>query len=592
MIENRGHPRETVIDRFRDSLEQNPEAIALRFVEGSGEVREFTHSDLFDSVCRAARGLREVGLQKGDRIVVAFRTTSETLGLYLAAQVMGVIPLFLPEARGQGGGEYHCNRINDFAAAVDARFVFLDRQVHEELGADLVSTAISQEDLWQEPGTTVELRVEPGAVAHLQATSGSTGQPKIVGLRHNHISANVYAIGEAIAQGPGDQVVSWLPLYHDMGLICLSCVLHWQCPLVLTDSSNFVRHPINGWLKLIGRFQATISPAPTSAYQVCSRLARRVRPGDLDLSSWRVAFCGAEPVRATALRNFEAAFGPHGLSPTTLLPVYGLAEATLAVSIPSIKDRWECERIDRAALASDGRGQLSTAEGVAAVEIVSVGKPLAGHLVRVSGPSGQPLPARTVGEVEVAGPSVVSTYWNGEVVQREGFLPTGDLGYEADGRLFITGRKKEIIICYGRNLVPSQVEAVVEKILDTGIHQGVAAFGVPNRETASEDLHLLVEARGPQSLDRDRMEERIRSALLEIFEVGGAFIHWVKKGQIPKTTSGKIQRYRSRRLVESGICTGSPSAQGEPHDTFAKTYGKSEALLPGSAHLKISGKKR
>ncbi|MCG8460258.1 MAG: AMP-binding protein, partial [Holophagales bacterium] len=398
-------------------------------------------------------------------------------------------------------------------------------------------------------GGELRLEADPDAVAHLQATSGSTGNPKLAVLRHSHLSANVRGIGEAIGERPGDRVVSWLPLYHDMGLVCLSCVLYWQRPLVLADPSSFVRHPINGWLKLISRFRGTISPAPTSAYQICSRLARRVRTGDLDLSSWRVGFCGAEPVHESVLENFSAAFCPHGLAATTLLPVYGLAECTLAATIPPRGRTYHVERVARRALA-DGRAKPApggSAQG--GVAMVSVGAPLPGHELRIVDGERRPLPERRVGEIELRGPSTIDGYWRDGTRRRHAFLRTGDLGYVSNGQLFVTGRRKEIIICYGRNLPPSEVEAVVAGVLDDPLHQGVAAFGVPNAATGSEDLHVMIEHRKHRAVGRQAEEEGIRDALLHAFEVGGAHIHWVEKGRIPKTTSGKIMRYRCRQLV-------------------------------------------
>ena len=554
LASHRNDSRPTVVARFLDSVEKKPQAVALSFVDLRAPPRELSYEDLYRLACRARPGLEDRGLEPGDRVVLALPTSPETFGLYLAALASGIVPLFLPAVRPGRFEEDQRDRIREVVAAVDARAVLIPGDASRAIGGDLGARAVDANRLWPDRGDELPVHAKAHGIAHLQLTSGSTGSPKIAVLRHRQVSANVSAIGEAIEQRPGDRVVSWLPLYHDMGLICLSCVLYWQRPLVLADSASFVRHPINGWLKLISRFRGTISPAPTSAYQVCARLAPRVRPGDLDLSTWRVGFCGAEPVHRTTLETFEAAFAPHGLSPTTLLPVYGLAEATLAATIPPVGRPWEAERIDSRQLAA-GRAEPSPAADGKSVAMVSVGGPLQGHDLRIVDPRGRELPERRIGEIVIQGPSVIESYWPEDGAGNEiadGVLKTGDLGYRERGRFFITGRKKEIIICRGRNLVPSQIEALVDRVLENGQVQRAAAFGLPNEETGSEDLHVVIEHRQGQPPDHLRKEEDIRAAVLQVFEVGGTWVHWVKKGRLPKTTSGKIMRYRCRELVEDG----------------------------------------
>src|SRR6185436_5745690 len=306
-----------------------------------------------------------------------------------------------------------------------------------------------------------------------------------------------------------------------------------------TDAANFVHNPIT-WLQMISRFGGTLSPAPNSAYQACARLAKRRTFEDLDLSSWRVALCGAEPVHEETIRRFTEAFERYGWRATAMLPVYGLAEATLAATIPDPNALPHIDRLD---------GELS-------MNMVSVGPAIPGHQVRIVDGEGSPLREREIGEVELAGPSVIDEYWDNPQETRslkraDGFLRTGDLGYLAGGELYITGRQKDIIIINGRNLVPAQIEAAMEQVFNDDI-AGIVACGVQDAQTNSESLHLIIESRILPHPDRAVAEEKLRGGLESMFGLGGATIHWVKKGEIPKTSSGKVQRHRCRELTMGG----------------------------------------
>jgi fatty-acyl-CoA synthase len=533
----------TVVDRFAESLERSPGATAVHLVSQGGDTQELSYEDLHATARRAARGLASLGIRRGDVVLLLLPTCREMLGLYLASLYTGVIPLIQPEPRAVQTTGLFAEHVQRLAACAGARHVLALPAVCEGLRHTLEECAVDALGLFDQGEADLAPVTGPEDVAHLQATSGSTGEPKVAVVRNRNVSANVRAIGEAIHQRPGDRVVSWLPLYHDMGLICISCTLYWQRPLVLTDAANFVRHPIQYWLQLISSFQGTISPAPTSAYQVCARLARR-RRFDLDLSRWRVAFCGAEPVHPRTLAEFQEAFAPCGLPETTLLPVYGLAESTLAVTVPSQGSRPGLDIVDGALLETEHRA-VPAGPGARPITLVCVGRALAGHQVRVTDADGRPLPDRHVGEIEALGPSVVDEYRGGDsdgLKRPDGYLRTGDLGYLDGGDLYVTGRKKDILILHGRNLLPSPLEALVAEVVANGIHNGTAAVGLWNEEIATEELHVIVESRQVPPPDREELEERVRNALRETFEVTGIYIHWVRKGEIPKTTSGKIRR--------------------------------------------------
>jgi acyl-CoA synthetase (AMP-forming)/AMP-acid ligase II len=540
----------TVVETFHDSLVRRPDATALSLVERSGETVSLTFAGLHREAGRMSRGFTALGLRRGDPVILALPTSRDLLAAYLAGLYTGVIPLMAPPPR---GAEAAFQRLAQLAETVGARRVLVPGRAE---AAALGESAVDPPFFAGIEGTE-ELRPLSSVddVAHLQATSGSTGRAKLAVIRHGNLAANVRAIGRASGQRDGDVIVTWLPLYHDMGLIGICCSWDWRSLLVATDAGNFVRNPVNFWLRLLSRFGGTISPAPTSAYQVCARLAKLRRFEGLDLSTWRVGYCGAEPIRERTLVEFQEAFRPYGLPETTVLPVYGLAEATLAVSIPSVDEPPHVDRIDADRLTTEGyAAPAMPASRVLAM--VGLGTALDGHRVRVVRDGGEPCAERVVGEVECAGPSVITEYWRDpeasaspEFRTADGFLRTGDLGYQADGHLFITGRRKEILILHGRNLLPAQIESLVDQVVESPSTNGVAAVGVTDDATGLESLHLIIEARPAPPPEHLSLEERIREVLAEALGIGGAAVHWVEKGWIPKTTSGKIQRYLCRQRI-------------------------------------------
>jgi acyl-CoA synthetase (AMP-forming)/AMP-acid ligase II len=545
----------TVLERLREALERCPDAPALTLHEpGSpGGRQEFSYARLHALACGASQRLREFGLRRGDALVLAQPTGTASLGAYLASLYEGLVPVIVAPLRGDRDAAPWAAQVGELAQALDARRVFVAADALERLAGALDGRGAVLGEL-DERAPERDPVAPPEAVAHLQATSGSTGRPKLALIRHRNVAANVTAIGRAIDEREGDLIASWLPLYHDMGLICVSCALHWRRPLVLLDSALFARHPLRHWLGVVSAYGASISPAPASAYHVCAKLALARRVEALDLSRWRVGFCGAEPVHAATLELFRRAFAPHGLGDMTVLPVYGLAEATLAVTIPAVPSRAHVERVERATLA-DTRRAVTTAEGDG-FDLVAVGRVLPGHELRLRADDGRELGEREVGEIEVRGPSVIDGYWSPQarapepVAGADGWLATGDLGFLAEGRLFVTGRKKDVVIHRGRNLLPDRVEALVGEALDGRLPGSVAAVGVWSESECTDLLHVLIESTPAPPPDAAAVEERLRRLLESAFDVSGATLHWVRKGELPKTTSGKIQRHRCRALLD------------------------------------------
>ncbi|MET7685068.1 AMP-binding protein [Streptomyces sp. NPDC005423] len=569
------HRAGTVVDALLDSARRTPDRPAFHLIERSEEEVALSCADVHRLVAEAVSGLAGHGIGAGERVVVVLPTSREFLAVYLGCLYAGVVPVVAAEPTGHDTARYAEN-LRLLAAHAQATAVITTPQLADTLGPALPLPVTTVGALRGAPAALDAPRATPGSLAHLQATSGSTGAPKLAMVRHGNIVANVGAIAEAIHGTADDTLVSWLPLFHDMGLIGISYALNARIPMVLSDPVNFLRNPLS-WLRWISRFRGTLSPAPSSAFHICARVARRRPPKDLDLSAWRVALCGAEPVHEGTLRDFQATFGPFGLPETTLRPVYGLAEATLAVTISDVGRPYGVDRVDAEAVVARGYAEPSPGGGRHTTGMMCVGPVLPGHQLRVVGADGRPLPDRAIGEIEVSGPSVIDGYLpepdgtaagatDERLKRADGHLRTGDLGYRLDGELYVTGRTKDIVIIAGRNHIPDQLERFVEAVTESPRTPAVVAVGVRDATLPTEQLHLLLDERLAAGRDRQDVVLRVKRALDEVFGISGVVFHWVTRAQLPRTTSGKIQRHLCRRMIEDGtVPAGTPPGADAPH---------------------------
>lgn len=411
-------------------------------------------------------------------------------------------------------------------------------------------------------------RAAPDDIAFLQYTSGSTRAPRGVCVGHGNVMANLAAIRAAERTGPHSRGVTWLPAYHDMGLIeGLLAPLHGGYETALLAHGAFLQRPLR-WLQAISRLRATVSGGPNFAYDACLRRVRDDDLAGLDLSSWEVAYCGAEPVRATTLRAFAARFGRCGLRASSLRPVYGLAEATLLVSAsPADAGSIRVARVSRPALEA---GRFApAAHGHAAQELVSCGRPSAGvDVAIVAAGSLCPLPEGRIGEILVAGPSVANGY-HGDVERSAAvyvdatvdgraarWLRTGDLGCLSQGELYVAGRIKDVVIVRGRKLHPQDIEYGVQR-LDPHRIGAVAAFGCD--DGAGEGVVVLVEVVGRVSAPEgdaaswQRLADDIRDHVYREHEIALASLAFVAPGALHRTSSGKLQRHRCRTDYAAGV---------------------------------------
>ncbi len=524
----------------------------FRVLGDDAESAFFSFAALERASARHGGGLQALGLRPGDRVALVLPDPAEFLLAFLGAQRAGLVPVPLYPPLVTGSLAAYTDGLIATVRQSGARFVITSRILRPmlgavALGAPAVRGVLSIDAIADGP----ELRpvlVEPEDVALLQYTSGSVGNPKGVIVTHENLAANAKAIAErGLGLGADDVGVSWLPLYHDMGLVGFAVTpIFAHVPVVLMSPMSFLKRPI-AWLRAISRYRGTVSYAPTFAYALAHK---RLRPADLDgleLSCWRIAGCGAEPIRKAPLMEFAAAFAPAGFDRRAFVPSYGLAEATLAVTFAPLGRGLVTDVVSGKALADEGVALPVDPAHPDAVELVRCGHAFPEHEVGVFAQRGEtPLDERIVGEIRVRGPSVTRGYVDGPNAHEGGWLRTGDLGYHVDGELVICGRSKEVIIINGRNVFPQDVEAAAERV--AGVRRGnTVAFGT--RGPGGDRERLVVAFEQEPGAPRD-VGARVRESVASL--LGLAVDHAVPlpTGALPKTSSGKLKRLAAKRLFE------------------------------------------
>jgi len=514
-----------------------------------------SYAQIFEEAKRAAGALSAWGVRSRDRVLLAVPTSFEFVVTFFAIQWLGATPVPSYPPAALEHFDVGFGRLVHIANASDAVMFITSAKLKPRL-TDLALRApglraiTSAEELLAEKGEPAPRgkRISASRTCFVQFTSGSTGKPKGVVLTHANVTSNIHAMGLAMQATSEERVVSWLPLYHDMGLIGgLLAPIYWRWQLALMSPMGFIERPVR-WLKMITETRATMSPAPNFGYTLC---AKRVRPRDLeglDLSSWRLALNGAEPVHAKTIDEFCAAFASCGFKPHSMFPVYGLAESSLAVTFPDPGSQLRKVSLSRKELA---RGRAVESEDADAAVIMCVGRPMPGHVVVVVDEKGNRLPTGRIGSIVVHGPSVMRGYLKDAQatarVLKDGWLWTGDLGFWNDEGIYITGRAKDLIIIRGRNYYAEDAERVVEAIGGTRAG-GVVVFGVSDDDARRDRVTCVCETKLRDEKKRADLMVEIRRRVNE--EVGLPIdeVLLVAPGTIPKTSSGKRQRRQTRAL--------------------------------------------
>lgn len=524
--------------------------VAVSFVADSkGSRTQLTWAELRRCALAARSTLKRHGLRRGDRLLVSLPAGKEHLATILGALWCGVVPAtaHISPQTGRSNGEDWRGLVETLRPSAIVTGANIDCADILVLHSDeILAAAGSQPEA--DDFTDVQ------SLTYVQFTSGSTGRPKGVCLEWDAIARNLKAIGRAAFVTPEDHAVTWLPMYHDMGWFGgVLAALYAGCRLTVMDVGLFVLNPLL-WIRLIEDSRATITVTPPSALKTSLDLLKRRPLRQLDLSSLRQIICGAEPISPQLIHYFREVLVPYGVPETALKPVYGLAEATLAVTFPPRCRVPRIDRVIRRRLERDDVAEpAAPGETEGSVEQVSVGTPLDGVTVAIFDDSGRRLDERMVGRVKVRSPSAMAAVMQSgsPLPWSEPWLDTGDLGYVADDELYITGRSKDLIVKFGEKFSPDRLEEVVSN--QRGVRRAVA-FGVFDEDLLTERVVVIVEPRAAKNAGASR-RDAMRLAIRADVQASGYSVDsivFVRKGTLPLTTSGKIRRGRCREMFCSG----------------------------------------
>ncbi|MFI6217694.1 AMP-binding protein [Nocardia brasiliensis] len=546
---------------------ENDHAPAHEYLGENGEWTVVSRHDLLREVRSAATGWRAAGARPGDRVAMEATDPRLFVPAFLGALWAGVVPVPVPPPPPQGRRAAWHDHVAAMAAAAQARAIALRAGTATPAGNK--RTIVLDTVVAAPPDASDPCHPEPDATAYVQFSSGSTGTPRAIPARVAAVRANGMAIMRDGLRGDAavDRGLSWLPLHHDMGLVgFVLAPLLIGVPVSFVPTRAFVRQP-GLWLRAMSERRATISFAPNFAYALSARRTSPEEIAALRLDHVRVLGCGAEPINHAVLQHFLSAFAPAGLQPEALTPCYGLAEATLAVALAPPDHPYRVDRI-RAGELSGGRAvpldpaaadgipaqaenNTSTAVSAEAATIVSCGPPLPGHQIVVRDDAGEAVAERSIGEIWVRGPSIAQAYLGAvsathDTFRPDGWLRTGDLGYLADGELFVTGRVKDLLILNGRNIDPQRVEWVAEAV--AGVRAGgVVACTRPG--SGSEELVVVAECRTAETTE---IPAALREAVAATLGIPVHDVVTVAPGTVPRTTSGKPRRQETRRRYLEG----------------------------------------
>jgi fatty-acyl-CoA synthase len=523
-------------------------------------VKALPYRELRDRAIALARRLHGAGLRRGDRIGLIADTGPDFIVAFAACQYGGLLPAPMPLPNAFGGRETYVEQIRHMLKAASASAAIAPEWVMpwlSDAGADmslkLCGTLAQISDLPEALVTPV--RSSPGELSYLQFSSGSTRMPAGIAVAHRALMSNTSRIAaNGLLVREGDRAVSWLPFYHDMGLVgFLLTTIVAQLSVDFMPTRDFARRPLN-WLRLIAQNGGTITYSSSFGYDLCAKRATSGQLPRFDLRSWRVAGIGGDMVRPHILERFADIFAPCGFRPGAFVPSYGLAEATLAVTFCEPGRGLRIDRVDTEELELSRRA-VPAGDGRRARDFVTCGRVLPDHAVQVRDDDGALLGERQIGHVFVQGPSLMSGYDRrpedtAAAIGADGWLDTGDLGYFIGEELVITGRAKDIIIINGRNIWPQDLEYTAEQV--DGVRQGdAAAFSIEREDHSEEQVVVLVQCRTVDPEKRRSLIQSVTASLRKVHGVG-ALVEPIPRNSLPMTSSGKLRRRSARAAYLSG----------------------------------------
>ena len=556
------HNAMTLVDVLNWHATAHPGRPHIQFYQDDGRGEVLTYGGLKAGSDQVAFGLQSFGLGPGEAVAIMLPSSRDYFFGFLGILKAGGVPVpVYPPARPSLIEEHmrrHVGILNNCQAGILITMPEASRLAHLiQAQVKSLRHVVTPEELAKRPAGLVQIpALTTNDTALLQYTSGSTGNPKGVILTHANLLSDIRAMGGHIKATAEDIFVSWLPLYHDMGLIgaWLGSLYHANL-LVLMPSLAFLARP-ERWLTAITRYRGTLSAAPNFAYEQCLRRISDETLKNLDLSSWRLTCNGAEAISPQTIERFIRHFAPCGFRETAMFPAYGLAEATVGLSFPPLGRRPLIDYVQRDRLSNTGEAAPAEPGDEKALRFVSCGLPLPNHQIRIIDAAGRELPERHQGQLQFSGPSATSGYFRNPEKTAELFdgdwLNSGDLAYIARGEIYITGRIKDMIVRAGRNIYPFELEQAVGE-LEEVIKGNVAVFGCPDPETATERLIVLAESRNTDDINREELVAKINALTSDLIGTPPDVVVIAPPRTVLKTSSGKIRRAACREIYERGL---------------------------------------
>jgi len=548
--------RQTIVDVLIELSNQT--RTGARFVRRNGEAEFYAYRDILASAQATAAALQRRGIQPGDRVALILPTSKGFLDAFLGCQLAGAVPAAMYPPFRLGKLDEYFSRTRQMLSKIGARMLITDARIGKLLGpvasgVQCLESAVDIRDLeggdapWRKPDVPAD------APAFLQFSSGSTREPKAVIMTHRSLIANLEMMASAFRAipdaNPEQGGVCWLPLYHDMGLVgCMLTGLYYPATVTYISPEDFIVQP-SLWLKTISRYKAIISPAPHFAYRMCYAKIRDEEMQGVDLSSWRLALNGAEPIEIEGMRLFQDRFSRWGFPREAMTPVYGLAEAGLAVTFSDLQAPPRITEFDRELLAT--RSQAAPGTGRS---LPSVGKRLPGLDVQIWDENDQTVPDNLVGKIVVRGPSITPGFFNDpdltSAAIRKGWLDTGDLGFFHEENLYIAGRAKDLIIIRGRNYAPQEIEDLLFDV--PGVRAGCSVAVSAPIGSEGEQLVILSEKDTRLPVAETELAAAISDKVLAGISLRPYLVQILEPGTLPRTSSGKLRRSDALRMFLAG----------------------------------------
>lgn len=539
-----------------------------RFLTPSLSEAFYSYSDVLKRIKTAAATLQAAGLRPGDRVAVILPTSIQFFDAFLGAQLAGGIPTALYPPFRLGKLEEYFARLRKMLNKIGARFLITDGRIKKLLGAATTVESLSRvfeakelvDSTSASPSDWREINVEEEDPVFLQFSSGTTLEPKAVQVSHVNLIENLKMMGNTLDQCYRDGseadrgCVTWLPLYHDMGLVgCLYLGLSYPATITYLGPEMFIGQPAI-WLQALSKYKAVISTAPNFAYGLCLHKVKDKEMEGVDLSNWILALNGAEPIDIDTVNRFADRFAQWGFRRDALTPVYGLAEAGLGVTFPStLQQEPVINEFDRDLLSTEGRAERGPGR-----KLPSVGKPLPGLKVQIRDQEENVLPDGYVGRIMISGPSITKGYFNdpemtASIIGPDGWLNTGDLGFFFEANLYIAGRVKDLIILRGRNYAPQEFEDPLYEL--EGIRLGCTVAVSSSVEGQGEQLIILAEKDSRSDRPDEEIITDIKARLLSTVAVEPWHVEILEAGTLPRTSSGKLRRSEALRQFLGGELT-------------------------------------